>query len=865
MKKILSFLSVWAFMLTSVDAQNKVKVSMDNGAAEIYSSSSVESIDFSNDNNFSISFNNGDEKRNYNGNATQISFIKQASIQEGGVKIVSADGWFESGFVIWEPFADASSYSVYYKEMGGKYAKIDSELIRKSGSQYRADILGLKKGDYQFKVVPLIGGKEADGKASETDLVAVGAFDRSGYAHFNYTEGIGAYKDDGTLKDDAIVVYVTDENKDNVTIPGYESVGKGIGWILNNNQYSSSSSNTYTADASKKGIFAVTKEHPVVIRFIGKVTSPEGLTAYNSTDNGGSVGDNGHLARMKNAQNLTLEGVGDDAQIYGWGFHFICSDNKYGKSFEARNLLFDDYPEDAIGMEGVQASSSVTSDLSASVERCWVHHCSFKQGYCANPAESDKKEGDGSCDFKRGQYYTLSYCYFEYGHKTNLIGASDASLQFNITFHHNIWKNCASRVPLLRNSNFHFYNNYVFGDVTDPDASLSYIASCRANSYRFSEHNYFDGCKNVCETTSGGVSKSYGDIYYACFGTNNAVIAKTRDEAVSNNCQFQARNINYSKFDTDATLFYYDASKKQTKAYITDAVTARKECLMYSGVMKQKKVTNTSMNVNSVNGSIDMSGCKYDVTMGTTSNGITFTNYKSGKFKGQGITFRIERSCKVTISAGSDSYGGPYLMCADGTKIGQLSGTSSYNIGAGTYFIGSGSKDKESSVSSISFICIDDSEVSNKVDSNSGETNTGDDNNNGSQSGDGNGDQNGGNSTNPNIDLTSDQTLTFDNGATDKSGFFTVSANLKSGIAAKTYNGVTYTSAIKMESSTSVTFTTAASKTLYIITDTANGRIKVDGNSITADSDGIVSVSLAPGNHSITKGDSLNIYSLIIK
>ena len=63
MKKIISVLSMWAIMLTSVDAQNKVKVSMDNGAAEIYSSSSVESIDFGNDNNFSISLNNGDEKR----------------------------------------------------------------------------------------------------------------------------------------------------------------------------------------------------------------------------------------------------------------------------------------------------------------------------------------------------------------------------------------------------------------------------------------------------------------------------------------------------------------------------------------------------------------------------------------------------------------------------------------------------------------------------------------------------------------------------------------------------------------------------------------------------------------------------------
>lgn len=864
MKKII-IPSMIALMCISISAQNKVKVTMDNGAAEIYSSSSVESIDFSNNsNNFSISFNNGDEKRSFNGDATQISFIKQTPVQQGGIDIVYADGWFESGFVLWNAFSGASSYSVYYKEMGGKYAKIDSELIRKSGSQFRADILGLKKGDYQFKVVPVVGGKEIEGNASETDIVTVGAFDRSGYAHFNYTEGVGAYKDDGTLKDGAIVVYVTEENKDKVTIPGYESVGTGIGWILNNNQYSSSASNTYTADASKKGIFAVTKEHPVVIRFIGKVTSPEGLTAYNSTDNGGNVGDNGHLARMKNAQNLTIEGVGDDAQIYGWGFHFICSDDKYGKSFEARNLLFDDYPEDAIGMEGVQASSTVTSDLSASVERCWVHHCSFKQGYCANPAESDKKEGDGSCDFKRGQYFTLSYCYFEYGHKTNLIGSSDASLQYNITFHHNIWKSCASRVPLLRNANFHFYNNYVFGDMTDPEASLSYIASCRANSYRFSEHNYFDGCKNVCEITSGGVSKSYGDIYYACFGTNDAVMAKTRDEAVANNCQFQARKINYSKFDTDATLFYYDASKKQTKGYITDAVTARKECLMYSGVMKQKKVANTSMNINSVNGAIDMSSCKYDATMGTSGTGITFTGYKSGKFKGQGITFRIDRSCKVTITAGSDTYGGPYLMCADGTKIGQLSGTSSYNIGAGTYFIGSGSKDKESSVTALSLSCIEDSEVTNKVDSNSGNVDENADENQ-NENENQTGGNTGGSTTNPNIDLTSDQALTFDNGATDKSGFFSVTANLKSGVAAKTYNGVSYTTAIKMESSTSIKFTTGAAKTLYIVTDTPSGKIKVDGNTVTADADGIASVNLSAGNHTIAKGDTMNVYSLIIK
>ena len=46
----------------------------------------------------------------------------------------------------------------------------------------------------------------------------VEAYDRSGYAHFNYTQGVGAYNDDGTLKDNAIVLYVTDQNKNSVEL-----------------------------------------------------------------------------------------------------------------------------------------------------------------------------------------------------------------------------------------------------------------------------------------------------------------------------------------------------------------------------------------------------------------------------------------------------------------------------------------------------------------------------------------------------------------------------------------------------------------------------------------------------------------------
>ena len=153
------------------------------------------------------------------------------------------------------------------------------------------------------------------------------------------------------------------------------------------------------------------------------------------------------MARIKSGKDITLEGVGTDATIDGWGFHYMAESAKpdLGKSFEVRNLTFINTPEDAIGMEGVQASSNVNSELSASVERCWIHNNEFYCPDVSNPAESDKGEGDGSVDFKRGQYFTCSYNYFEGCHKTNLVGSADSSLQYNLTYHHNYWKLCKAR------------------------------------------------------------------------------------------------------------------------------------------------------------------------------------------------------------------------------------------------------------------------------------------------------------------------------------------------------------------------------------------------------------------------------------
>ena len=652
---------------------------------------------------------------------------------------VSAGAYNESLYVVWKEANPASATAEYVPVGENNWTKVDAPLIRAiSKTEARVDILGLAAGSYNVRITT------STGDAIQLPApITVAAYDRSGYAHFNYKDGVGAYNDDGTLKDNALVIYVTEENKDTVmeevcaenddinmfNIP-YSGYGKdwggkaasGIGWWLNNNQYTSNNansdknkrpSNTYDAEnGGKLGFKSV--DRPIVIRFIGEVTTPEGCSALDE-DEGGINGDNGHMARMKNLKNITIEGVGEDAVIKGWGFHFIAgTDAKdgQGKSFEVRNLTFSEYPEDAVGMEGQQSGGKIV----AGVERCWIHNNTFLPGFCANPKESDKKEGDGSCDFKRGQYFTASYNRFEYCHKTNLIGSADSSLQYNMTYHHNVWWQCSSRIPLTRQANVHFYNNYVYINAADTSSpyswvkvSPSYVHSLRANCYLFSEANYYDGAKNITDGKSGGAAKGWNNVYYANFSTNTIDDVSSREQAVSNKCAYNGTD--YSKFDTDSTLFYYKDGKSD--CLLDDAVTARQKALMYAGA-NGRGVTDTAMNNYTPDSAVSVTESGTVITLpsskgDSTVSGVVFkgiTGVSSGtiKFKGQGITFTLAAQAQLTVTTATTGDAAPELVGADGYVYAhKFEGTLTIVLEAGTYFIASGQKDKEANISSMKF------------------------------------------------------------------------------------------------------------------------------------------------------------------
>ncbi|MDE7264914.1 MAG: InlB B-repeat-containing protein, partial [Clostridia bacterium] len=592
-------------------------------------------------------------------------FAKWETLPDG-VKSVST---YNESFAV--EFTGTADTTVQYKAKdASSWATVDAPLVRSVGTNLaRVDVVGLAAGEYSVKI-----------GSTEVNSIVVDEYDRSGYAHFKYTSGIGAYKDDGTIKSNTLVIYVTENNKNNVSV-GYVDgkevslsqylwQGKaGIGWILNNRAYGSDT------ERANYGIQKLTSVYgAVAVRIIGKVNAEDssdgtkslidGLTVYNSTDNGGSTGDNGRMARITNAKNLTIEGIGEDACMYGWGIHFVANDNNgvypgSGKSFEVRNITFANYPEDAIGMEGTQGTSpsspgganASSNYLLAPVERCWIHNNVFLPGYCSKPAESDKAEGDGSCDFKRGQYYTLAYNYFEYCHKTNLIGSADASLTYNVTMHHNYWYNCGSRQPLARRANIHFYNNYIFGDATDSSASLSYVSSFRANCLLFSEANYFDGSKNVTQKKDG-VGVAWNNIYYACSGENLYTEISSRTETVANSCAYIKMNIDYSKFYVNSEQFYYDSANKVSNCLLDSATGARVRVMTSAGVNGfgvssdethiNKYTPSAAVNVGSQGLEINLEPIGKAKVATTVSNIYFAANngWSNGlKIRGQGITF----------------------------------------------------------------------------------------------------------------------------------------------------------------------------------------------------------------------------------
>ena len=842
-------------------------------------------------------------------------------------------GWNEMMYATIKGVKDADVTAVSYSgPVSGSLTGEDFEyLVRDTADGVRVDVMGLKPGTYTLKVTTKTGTYTQSG-------IEVNEQDRSGYAHYNYTNGVGAYNDDGTLKDNAIVLYVTDENKNTVTLSYGGVTVSGIGNILNSVgkacgeaghetecKKTSKGKVYYGKGNTNQGILQLLAENniPLVIRMVGVVSESglyktgswsasnvgliDGLTDYDCNDYGGSVGDNGHMARMKSAKDVTIEGVGTDAAMDGWGIHFMSETSTtkagLGKSFEVRNLTFMNQPEDAIGMEGVQEGSVIT----APVERCWIHNNEFYSPAITNPAESDKSEGDGSCDFKRGEYLTVSYNYFEGCHKTNLVGSSDTSLQYNLTYHHNIWKGCKARQPLGRQANMHFYNNQFIG-TTD------YAMNTRANAYIYSEYNLFFMTKNPMDVRSGAI-KSYNDSFSSCIGAMTGTVVKDKSTKVTSGNK-------YENFDTDAALSYIPRGDYQLQTSITDAAKVLKA---YNGCMPEtvKRPENVTTSECSL-----LSYC----APGVTPINISEYPYTAapGKLSKTVYAFTVGGTVDVTVSFASEALTttgclvnetGECFQVGSGTATGLPAGTymiMPYNIQSGGNGVNPAAGSfKEMTINSLTVkaadpnahyhhyvsevtkeaTCTEEGQITYTCTATNGtcdkktytevipkkahsygewkvvkeatETEEGLKSHSCTVCGakESASIPKKGSTGGTDTPVSGDAKVHNFTESGTTSDFYSITGNTATSKGTATYNGLTLTKCLKMESSTSIKFTASSAGKLTLVfggTTAASGKsVKVNGTSKKVGSDGTLTVDVAKGAVTVTRGDSINLFYIV--
>ena len=94
---------------------------------------------------------------------------------------------------------------------------------------------------------------------------------------------------------------------------------------------------------------------------------------------------------------------------------------------------------------------------------------------------------------------------------------------------------------------------------------------------------------------------------------------------------------------------------------------------------------------------------------------------------------------------------------------------------------------------------------------------------------------------------------------------FTVTGNYSTSKGTATIDGTTYNTCVKMESTTSITFTLAESmKATFYFADTETASLKVDGEKKTA-TVSYYTETLSAGAHELTKADSRNLFGIKIE
>ena len=731
--------------------------------------------------------------------------------------ITEASGWLETAYVKWTPVTGATGYNVYVKSASASdsaYVQLDDELIRKYPSYMRADAVGLKAGDYVMKIVPLNNGKENTSAAIVSDKLTVNAHDRSGFTFSSNSpvkNGVGAYNNDGTLKSNASVLYVTEANKNTVKMK------------IGNTEYTG-------VAAITQAIKAKNNCQPVAIRIIGQVTL-SGL-ACKDVSSAYAIG-------VKGAANVTFEGIGDDATLYEAGVAVFQS-----TGIEVRNLGLMNWGGGGDG-DGISLKQS---------RGVWVHNNDVFYGNAGS--DGDQAKGDGSMDLKdNSQYVTVSYNHFWDSGKMSLCGMKSESGENWITYHHNWFDHSDSRHPRIRTMSVHVYNNYY-------DGNSKYGVGAAKDSEAFVEANYFRNCNypmlssmqgsdvlagGIFSGENGGVIKAYNNymegqksVIYANSdaGTTtasatdfDAYLATSRSETVPSTYKAKQGGKTYSNFDTKVDLGV-DTADIDAPADVPSIVTKYAGRIM-GGDFKwtfDNSVDDTSY---SLNRPLKDKLNAYKTSLVSVGGGSVSSGEKHIHNYVSTITKKATCAEEGEIT---------YTCTATNGTCNKKTYTEVVPKTAHTYgewkVVKEATETEEGLKSHSCTVCGAEETASIPKKGSTGGTET------------------------PEVPTGDSKVHNFTTSDANSS-FFVISGNLASNKGTVTYNGLTLTQCLKMESSTSIKFTAPSAGKLTLVFGESGKNVKINGKKNASDSNCIVTVDVAAGSVEITKGDTMNLFYII--
>jgi len=202
------------------------------------------------------------------------------------------------------------------------------------------------------------------------------------------------------------------------------------------------------------------------------------------------------------ASDKTLLGVGDSAHLQGIELGIAG----------ARNVIVRNVAVSHVVAEGAGTANDaiVISDS----KNVWIDHCDLY-----SDRDNGKDYYDGLLEIKNGAaFITVSWTRFHDHYKTSLVSSGDEQIgdsAIRVSYHHNHFQNCGSRLPSIRFGKAHIFNNY-YQDNTDTGVNSRMGAVVKV------EHNYFQNTADPIgfwDSPVTGTWEVLGNIYDACTGS----------------------------------------------------------------------------------------------------------------------------------------------------------------------------------------------------------------------------------------------------------------------------------------------------------------------------------------------------------